>query len=154
MDPNRPENPNKPRVFVDADVPFAGAALLNEHSASHLILRMSKLTLIEAVASTQVITEVECNLSEKLPRALPAFQLLVSRCLGIVADPDSAEIAGYSGLADQQDLSILVAAVRYRCGMLATFNIRHYQPGHPDVMVMKPGDLILRIRYLQTWLSD
>jgi predicted nucleic acid-binding protein len=153
MDSTRPENPAKPRVFIDADVLFAGAASPDEHSASNLILRMSELTLIEAVASTQVITEVERNLSEKLPKALPAFQLLVSRCLRIIDDPEPTEIAGYSGLADQEDLPILVAAIRYGCGMLATFNIRHYQPGHPEVMVMKPGDLILRIRYLLARLS-
>jgi predicted nucleic acid-binding protein len=146
MDPNRPAKPAKPRVFIDADVLFAGAASPNEHSASNLILRMSELTLIEAVASTQVITEVERNLSEKLPKALPAFHLLVSRCLRIIEDPEPTEIASYGGLADQQDLPILVAAIRSGCGMLAMFNIRHCQPGHPEVMLLKPGRLILRIR--------
>jgi len=156
MEPEKPpdrESPTKPRIFIDADVLFAGAASPNEHSASNLLLRMAELTLIEVVASTQVITEVERNLQDKMPKALPAFQLLVSRCLRVVADPDPAELAEYAGLANPEDLPILVAALREESSLLATFNVRHYQPGHPSVAVLKPGDLVLRVRYLLARLS-
>ena len=37
-------NPPKPRIFIDADVLFAGAASPNEHSASLVILRMAGIT--------------------------------------------------------------------------------------------------------------
>jgi predicted nucleic acid-binding protein len=156
MEPEKPlerEIPPKPRIFLDADVLFAGAASPNEHSASNLLLRMAELTLIEAITSTQVITEVERNLQNKMPRALPAFQLVVSRSLIIVSDPDAAELAEHVGLADPEDLPILVTAVREECILLATFNLRHYQPGHPSVVVLKPGDLVLRVRYLLARLS-
>ena len=149
-----PTKPSKPRVFVDADVLFAGAASPNEHSASNLILRMAELTLIEVVTSTQVITEVERNLSEKIPKALPAFRLLVNRCARIIDDPDPAEIDKHSGLADPEDLPILVAAIGSQCGLLATFNLRHFQPGHSAVIVLKPGDLVLRVRYRLAQLSE
>jgi predicted nucleic acid-binding protein len=148
------KSPPKPRVFIDADVLFAGAASPNEHSASNLILRMAELTLIETIASTQVITEVERNLQAKMPKALPAFRLLVNRCLKLVEDPELAELKRYHGLANPEDLPILVAAIREECSLLATFNIRHYQPGHPAVAVLKPGDLVLRIRYLLARLSE
>jgi predicted nucleic acid-binding protein len=156
MEPEKPlkrETPTKPRIFIDADVLFAGAASPNEHSASNLLLRMAELTLIEAITSTQVITEAERNLLDKIPSALPAFQMLVSRCLRVVEDPDPAEIAKYVGLANSEDLPILAAAVQEECSLLATFNTRHYQPGHPSVSVLKPGDLVLRIRYLLARLS-
>ena len=39
----------KPRVFVDVDVLFAGAAAPSEHGASLTILRMAEITLIEAL---------------------------------------------------------------------------------------------------------
>ena len=52
----------RPRLFMEADVLFAGAASSNEHSASLLILRLAEITLLEAVTSQQVITEVERNL--------------------------------------------------------------------------------------------
>jgi predicted nucleic acid-binding protein len=156
MEPEKPlerESPAKPRIFIDADVLFAGAASPNEHSASNLLLRMAELTLIEAITSTQVITEVERNLQDKMPKALPAFQLLVSRSVRVVADTDAAELAEYAGLANLEDLPILVAAAREGCSLLATFNLRHYQPGHPSVAVLKPGDLVLRVRYLLARLS-
>ena len=107
---------------------------------------MAELTLIEAITSVQVITEAERNLLEKMPKALPAFRLLVSRCLKVVKDPDPTELTGYLGLANQEDLPILVAAIREKCSFLTTFNLRHYQPGHPSMAVLKPGDLILRVR--------
>jgi predicted nucleic acid-binding protein len=156
MEPEKPlkrETPTKPRIFIDADVLFAGAASPNEHSASNLLLRMAELTLIEAITSTQVITEAERNLLDEIPNALPAFQMLVSRCLRVVEDPDPAEIAKYVGLANSEDLPILAAAVQEECSLLVTFNTRHYQPGHPSVSVLKPGDLVLRIRYLLARLS-
>jgi len=59
---------NKPLVFLDADVIFVGAAAPTEHGASHVVLRLGEITLIDCVASTQAITEVERNLAEKLPR--------------------------------------------------------------------------------------
>ena len=56
----------------------------------------------------------------------------------------------YSELADPKDLPILVGAVREKCPWLVTFNVRHYQPGHPGVTVLRPGEFLLRVR---DWLS-
>lgn len=145
---------NKPRVFIDADVLFAGAASPNEHSASLVILRMAEITLIKAIASQQVITEAERNLQEKMPAALPAFQLLVSRCLRVVADPTADEIKTLAKSADPKDLPILAVAVREKCAYLVTYNVRHYQPGVKEVTVLKPGDLTQRVRYLLSQMSQ
>ncbi|MCR4407535.1 MAG: PIN domain-containing protein [Anaerolineae bacterium] len=149
-----PINPRKPRVFVDADVLFAGAASPSEHGASLLVLRMAEITLIEAVASQQVITEAERSLTEKLPQALPAFRLIVSRCLHVVSDPSPADLEPYAGLADPGDLPILVAALREGCPWLVTFNVWHFQPGHAGVTVLRPGDFLLRVRDLLAHLTD
>ena len=141
-----PPRINKPFVFIDADVLFAGAASPSEHSASLLILRLAEITLIEAITSEQVITEAQRNLEAKVPKALPAFRHLVNRCLRIVKDPEPRDLQPYLDLADPKDLSILVTALRESCPWLVTFNTRHYQPGHQNVSVVTPGDLILRIR--------
>jgi hypothetical protein len=100
-----------------------------------------------------VITEAERNLLDKMPKALPAFQLLVSWCLMIVKDPDPTELADHIELANPEDLPILVTTIHQGCSPLATFNVRHYQPGHSSIAILKPGDLILRIRYLLSRLS-
>lgn len=145
--------PSKPRVFIDADVLFAGAAGPSEQGASHLVLRMAEITLIEAVASQQAVTEAERNLAAKLPRALPTFQLIVSRCLQVVPDPAPEDLEPYIGLADPEDLPILVAAMREGCAWLVTFNLRHFRPGHPSVTVLRPGDFVMRVRELLTMLK-
>jgi predicted nucleic acid-binding protein len=141
-----PANASRLRIFVDADVLFAGAAAPSQHGASLVVLRLAEITLIEAVTSQQIIAEAERNLAEKLPDALPAFRLIVSRCLRIVPDPDSAELAPLTGMADPKDLPILAAAVREGCSWLVTFNVRHFRPGHPAVQVLPPGELIMRLR--------
>lgn len=141
-----------PKLFVDADVLFAGAASPAEHSASLLVLTLSEITLISALTSEQVVTEAERNLEAKIPGALPAFKHLVSRCLTVVPDPGPENEAAHEGLADPKDLPILAAAVREQCSWLVTFNIRDYQPGHPDVKVLRPGEFISRIREQLTHL--
>lgn len=144
-----PTNPRPiPSVFVDSDVLFAGSASPSEHSASLVILRMAEITLIEAFISEQVFTEVERNLTAKLPQALPNFRHLVNRCLKIVPDPAGNLLKEHSGKADPKDLPILVAAAREKCSWLVTFNIAHFQPGLAKVTVLQPGNFILLVRDL------
>jgi predicted nucleic acid-binding protein len=140
--------PPKPRIFIDADVLFSGAASPNEFSASLVILRMAEITLIDALTSEQVITEVIRNLEDKLPAAMPVFHMLVQRCLEVVKDPLPDEVNWLSKAADAKDLPILTKALREKCSYLTTYNIRHFQPGVPSVIVLTPGDLVQRIRYL------
>ena len=137
---------NVPLVFIDADVLFAGAASPQEYGASYVLLRMAEITLIDAIASEQVIEEAERNLGEKIPQALPSFRMLVSRCLRVVATPRKDELVIYQGLADPKDLPILVAAIRENCPWLVTFNVGDYQPGHKDVTVMRPGQFLSKVR--------
>jgi predicted nucleic acid-binding protein len=134
------------KVFVDADALFAGAAGPSAHGASLVILQMAEITLIEAITCEQVITEVERNLTHKLPQALPLFRQLVSRCLRIVPDASEVMLADLQGRAHPKDLPILAAAVREECSWLVTFNIRHFRPGHSDVVVLTPGDFVLAVR--------
>jgi predicted nucleic acid-binding protein len=145
--------PAKPRVFVDSDVLFAGAASSSEHGASLVVLRMAEITLIDAVVSEQVIVEVERNLAGYLPTALPMFSQLVGRCLRIVPDPTAAELAVCRDLADPKDAPILATAVREACPWLVTFNERHFQPGHPSVRVVRPGEFVQHVRALLAYLS-
>jgi predicted nucleic acid-binding protein len=140
------KTPRKVKVFIDADVIFAGSASPTEHSASNVILRMAEITLIDAVTSQQAITEAERNLALKLPEALPVFGLLVSRSLRVTPSPTVEEAKLFSGLAGPKDVSILAAAVREQCEWLVTFNIRYFAPGHPGTIVLRPGEFIYQVR--------
>lgn len=137
---------NKLRVFVDADVIFAGSAAPSTHGASHILLVMGELTLMECLTSEQAVTEVARNLEAKLPAKLPEFRLLVSRALRIISDPTPAELSACAGQADPKDLPLLVAALREACPYFVTFNTRHYFPTDKAIKILRPGDLILTIR--------
>jgi len=143
-----PTSRPKPKVFIDADVLFAGSAAPSEHGASLVVLRMAEITLLEAYASQQVVVEVERNLGARLPQTLEAFRMILRRCLQIVPDPSPADLHAHAGQADTSDLPILVAALKTGCPWLVSFNTRHYRPGHPDVIVLPPGDFLLRVRDL------
>ena len=143
----------RPRVWIDADVLFAGAASPSEHGASLTILRLAEITLIEALASQQVLIEARRNLEAKLPQALPAFELIVSRCLKLVPDPLPADLVPFRNLADPKDVPILAAAVREGCRWLVTFNVGDYRPGHASIRVLRPGTFILRVRELLAHLE-
>lgn len=136
----------RPRVLVDADALLAASASPSEHGASLVILRMAEITLIDAYAPQQVLTEVRRNLENKLPEALPAMQMIVSRCLTIMPDATAFEIAPYLGLAHEKDLPILVAALKTQCAWLVTFNGKHFRPGHSDVAVVTPAEFLMQVR--------
>lgn len=136
------------RVMVDADVLFAGSASPSDRSASTVVLKLSDLTLVDGVASGQVVAEAEENLTGKVPAAVPRFQELAAACFRVVPDPTSDEVTALGGVADAKDLPILAVAVREGCDVLVTFNERDFRPGHPDVEVMAPGVLVQRVRRL------
>ena len=122
----------------------AGSA--SSTGASHLLLQLGELGLIQAVASEQVRREVARNLDKKLPAALPAFLLLAEAALRWVADPAPGTVEPWTGQADPKDLPILVAAIREGCAYLVTFNVRHYQPAADEIRVERPGDLVILLR--------
>jgi len=143
----------KPLVFLDADVIFAGAAAPTEHGASHVVLRLGEITIMDYVNCTQVVPEVERHLADKLPHKLPELRLILSRCLRVVPDPEPAALIPYKGQADPKDLPILVAALQQGCRFLLTFNIRHYTPATDEITIQRPGDFLTTVRTLLARLT-
>jgi len=144
---------NKLLVFLDADVIFAGAAAPTAYGASHVVLQLGEITLIECVSSTQAVTEVERNLEAKLPTKVPELQLIVSRSLRVVPDPDPEDLIPYKGQADPKDLPILVAALKHGCRFLLTFNTRHYTPATSEITIQRPGEFIATVRSVLSHLA-
>jgi hypothetical protein len=148
--PDRDRQPTEPskrlRIFFDADVIFAAAASPSEQAASLVLLRLAEISLVEALTCAQVVQEVERNLRAKIPSALPVFQVLAGRCLAVLPDPEPAEVRACAGSADWKDLPILVAAAQSDCPYLASFHLRHFLPGLPQVEVLEPGALVMRLR--------
>jgi predicted nucleic acid-binding protein len=136
----------RPTVFIDADVLIGGSA--STTGASHIVLRLGELGLIDAVSSAQVRREVERNLAAKLPAALPAFRLLADAACRWVVDPDEAQLAAVRDQAHAKDVPILAAAVASGCEWLLTFNTKDFRPRGKTIRVMTPGDFIQALRGL------
>jgi len=51
-------------------------------------------------------------------------------------------------------LPILVAALTERCSYLLTFNVRHFTPATPDVIVQQPSGFLIAVRSLLGMLKD
>lgn len=137
--------PERLRVFIDADALFAGSA--SPSGASHLILQLGELGIIDLLASKQVRAEVERNLTAKLPAALPAFRAIASAACqpATEPDPDATREVLAAHLADPKDAPILVAAIASHCRWLVTFSIRDYRPGD-QIAVVTPGDFVKQFR--------
>jgi hypothetical protein len=138
--------PAKLKVFLGADVMFAGSAAPREHGASHVILRMGEITLLDCVTSQQAVVEVERNLLEKLPSKLPEFRLIVTRSVMVVPDPEREDLLPYGEYADAEDLPLLVSALREQCPYFLTFNLRHYKTRGLPIQVLRPGSFLQAVR--------
>jgi len=133
------------RVFFDADVLIAGAA--SSTGASHLLLRLSELGLIEGLTCSQAVREAERNLQEKLPAALPAFRAILAAAeITVLPDARREWLGRLHGLAHGDDLPILASALQGGCDYLTTFNVRHYRMSQGEMRVARPGDIVARLR--------
>ena len=137
--------PDRLRVCIDADALFAGSA--SPTGASHLILQLGELRIIDLFASNQVRGEVERNLAAKLPSALPAFRAIASAACqpATEPDPDATREMLAAGLADAKDAPVLAAALASGCRWLVTFNIRDYRPDD-RIVGLAPGDFVKQLR--------
>jgi len=141
-----PQSESHLRVYFDADVLFAGAASPSDHSASQVLLTLSEITLIEGITSEFAVEECRRNLEAKLRAATSDFERLVGRALSIVDAPARQRLLSHTDRADWKDLPHLVAALEQGCAYLTTYNVDDYEPGHPEVDVLRPGALVQRVR--------
>ncbi|MEX0629311.1 MAG: PIN domain-containing protein [Chloroflexota bacterium] len=133
------------QVFVDADVLFAGSA--SPTGASHLVLQLSELGVIQAFTSHQARDEVERNLAAKLPAALPAFRAIVAAACHPATEPTPVAVRRLvaADACDPKDCPILAAALATECAWLLTFNVRDHRAGD-RIRVSEPGAFVAALR--------
>lgn len=129
---------------MDADALFAGAASVT--GASHVILQLGDLGIIEIGLPEQARIEAERNLTSKLPAALPAFRALVGACTTPLpmAPRATSDRLARAGHADPKDAPILAAALAGDCRWLVTFNVRDYRTDL--IRVSEPGPFLEDLR--------
>ncbi|MBI3922180.1 MAG: hypothetical protein HY318_12235 [Armatimonadetes bacterium] len=133
-----------PKLFFDADVLIASSA--SQTGASRALVKGCESTLLIGITSSQACDEAERNLTSKLPHALAIFRLLMQTSLTIVPDPSAAELFPYAGWAREEDLPLLVSAILNDCHFLVTFNARHYFSKTETPVIIRPAELVSRIR--------
>jgi len=142
----------RPRVFIDADVLIAGSA--STTGASHMVLPLSELGLVDGLVSEQVVREAERNLERKLPAALAAFRALGAAGCHVIDDPTETETSAVHGQADPKDAPILAAALKAGCDWLLTFNTKDFSPAPGRVRVAQPGGFIDSLRQMLEDLAE
>ena len=113
-----PQAEASPRIFIDADVLFSAAYLVEERTPSLMALADRGRCIL--VISQYAATEARRNLERKRPERVPALDHLV-RALELGPAPSSPMIerAGTLGLG-QGDSIILAGAVASRADWLVT----------------------------------
>jgi predicted nucleic acid-binding protein len=146
-----PNSRVKPRVFLDSDVVLAGITSATDFAASLILVRLAEINLIEGVCSEQVIMEVQQTLQAKMPQAVKSFNTLVKQVIKVKPDPSTEERSLYKTMAGRIHVPILAVALREQCTWLATFNEQQYKPGHPDILIARPDELVSRLRGQFAW---
>jgi predicted nucleic acid-binding protein len=132
------------RVFFDTSALIAGSA--SRSGASYVLLQMAGLGLVDGRISAEVREEAVRNTARKLPAALPALKLLLRDAL-VEGEPASqALMESVEDHAEPEDRPILAAALAQECRYLVTLNERDFHPPPGLIVIVRPGDLLRRIR--------
>lgn len=135
------------RVFCDADVLIAGAA--STRGASHILLQLSELTLIDCVSSPTAIAEAERNIAAKLAGAASAFRKILAVAVDVIPEATPSLQQTLAGQAHPKDLGILAAAaVASNANFFATFNVRHFQQRTAPPLIVQPRRVVAAVRSL------
>lgn len=137
------------RVFLDTSALIAG--LISQTGAAREVLRLCEAGVIETLVSTQVLTEADRNLSDKLPALVADYRLLIqSIAPTLVDDPAPSEVSRLRGVIHANDAPILAAAIAAEADFLVTWNTKHFhQPSVRRVVrfqIVTPGEFLVAFR--------
>jgi predicted nucleic acid-binding protein len=133
------------RAFIDASVLFA--ASLSPTGASREIIRQAVRGQVTLVASELVYEEVEKNLADKAPEALPAFRQFLATVPFETVRPTKRQVLQAAQYSALKDAPIVAAAKRARVDYLVSLDRRHLV-GVPEVVqrsglkIVLPGELL------------
>ena len=135
-------------VCLDADVLIAG--LLSRRGASHAILILGEIGLLQVVLPEAAVEEVRRNLAAKLPEASPLFQEFLRAVAVRIYRPGPRNRERARSLADPKDIPIMAAAIGASARLLVTHNLRHFRSGE-GVRVIRPRQLLEEAR---AWMGS
>lgn len=122
------------------------AGTFSKTGASHVLLQLAEVGIIQGYISEQVIDECTRNIQKQLPTALPFFQTILDASFLTVIVPHEKYLDTARGQADDKDVPILAAALQTRADVLVTFNTKDYFPHKSPPLILRPGDVVKAIR--------
>ena len=139
------------KVFFDSSALIAG--VISSTGAARVLLVMSENSEIDLIISDQVITETERSLTKKIPQALTNYrETLKDANIKVIRNPSIEEVKENLHLiADEDDVPILLAAIKEKVDYRATHNRKHFL-NDPKVAeragfkIGTPGDVLAWIR--------
>ena len=133
-----------PRVFFDSSVVIAGA--FSATGASYILLHLAGLTILDGRIAPVVRTEALRNVTANLPSALPHLRVLLDTALVEGPAATAEQLLAVAAHAEPEDQAILAAAVAQECRFLVTLNEADFWPPPALIAVVRPGDLLKRLR--------
>ncbi|MBI3752481.1 MAG: PIN domain-containing protein [Deltaproteobacteria bacterium] len=109
------------RVFLDSNVILSG--LLSDRGAPRVILDILclKLPLLIGITGRYNIIEIERNLANKLPTAIPVYKKYLPKLnLEIIQLPSQEEIKSLAGHTSDKDVPVLASAHKGKADFLVT----------------------------------
>lgn len=132
------------RLFFDSSVLIAGS--FSQKGASHILLQLTNLTLLDGRISADVCVESERNVLAKLPAALPILRVLINDTLTIGPPLRHEQVQQALPYADPKDAPILASAIAQQCQYLVTLNEKDFWPLPTLITVVRPGTMLQEIR--------
>ena len=139
------------KVFFDSSALIAG--VISSTGAARVLLVMSENGEIDLIISDQVITETERSLTKKVPQVLPNYrETLNDANIKVIRNPSMEEVKENLHLiADEDDVPILLAAIKEKVDYLATHNRKHFLNDakvaeRAGFKIGTPGDVLAWIR--------
>ena len=111
------------RAFIDASVLYAAAC--SSTGASREIIRQAVRANVTLVSSELVLAEVERNLAQDAPEALPAYELFLNTVPFELVRPSKRQISQAAQYTALKDAPIVAAAKRAQVDYLVSLDRRH-----------------------------
>ena len=131
-------------VFLDSSVLFAACGSLT--GASHSIVSLAEMGLLNVHITPYVTMEVERNLHRRLPKGVPLLnQFLEKGTLILNNNPALEACKVWSHVIEEKDTPIVAAAVAINANYLLSFNTKDFTQQVAEacnINILTPGQFI------------
>lgn len=133
-------------VFLDSCVIIS--AVFSHKGASYKIIDLCFQQKIKPLVCRQVLVEIERNIKNKVPLALPNYFQIIKSLTTLEVLPDSklSEIKKAEKIINIKDAPILAVAMRFKPDFFITLNTKHFDSVEVQkksgVNIVTPGKFV------------